>query len=191
VLDLNLKFLKDKYKSLVYSDKEKFLDELKFVKDNVDFTKIPAEPILIYSMGKKRAFYYALCFHLSLLKKKVLDYSFITSRQYLDQHFLDRADRDSLYKEALSTELSFISLSANDNTNDYMEQLLIDLVENRFYKNDVTIVFVDMSEGTTEVKRLDRYFRNNSFAVLDLTKKERDEKVISNGTIATKKGRIL
>jgi hypothetical protein len=191
VLNLDIKFLKDKYKSLVYSDKEKFLEELKFVRDSADFTKIPAEPILIYSVGKKRAFYYALCFHFSLLKKKVLDYSLITSRQYLDQHFLDRADRDSLYKEALSTELSFISLSANDNTNDYMEQLLIDLVENRFYKNDVTVIFIDMSEGAIEVKKLDRYFRNNSFAVLDLTKKAQDEKVTSNGTIATKKGRIL
>lgn len=172
---MNRVLLNDKYKNLIPPNKEKFIDDVNAVKETIDFSNIQDLPILIYSKNKRNALYYTLCMYFSLKKEAILGYSVITGQSLIDQKFMSEENRDMKLSEAVHySDISFISLSQYDYTNQFLESLIIDLVEFRRNINKITIISYDILDSTKSsyiafTQKLHAYFIANEFQVIDLS----------------------
>lgn len=170
---INLNLLSSKYNSLINSSKENFLVETNKMKELLTKAKVNFnKPLLVYNNNNKNAFYYIYSIMCSLHKDRVLDYVITTGQHFINQHFLDNVDKDKeLYNKIYFDDILFISLSQYDYTSEYLESLLIDLVETRITNNKVTIIYYDILDSKnylSTTRRLFDYF-NKTHEILDLT----------------------
>lgn len=173
---INNKLLNNKYKSLIQKDENEFLAELKFIKENIDFSKLQDKPILCYSQNRRNALYYLLAYYYSLKKDKVLTYAVTTGQSFIDQHFMNENKDNELLDNLNYSDITFISLSEFDYTNQYLEALLINLVQSRADRNQITVISYDvLSSGRNSylnyTKSLNAYFASNKFQIIDIVSK--------------------
>jgi len=173
---LNTKLLANKYKSLIQKNKKDFITELSFIKENINFNKLLDKPILCYSQNRRNALYYLLAYYFSLKRNKVLTYVVITGQSFIDQHFMNEKKDNELLAKVNYSDILFISLSEFDYTNQYLEALLINLVQSRTDKNLITIISYDVlnsgkSSYLSYTKNLNAYFVSNKFQIIDIVSK--------------------
>lgn len=171
---MNKILLNEKYKNLILPDKGKFIEEVNFIKSKINFNNLQSIPLLVYGENKRHALYYTLCMFFSLKHDRVLDYSIITGQSIITQHFLSETNRDNDLIESINyADITFISLSQFDYTNEYLESLIIDLIEFRKNYNKITIISYDVLNNTKSnyfslTQKLHSYFSTNNFQILDL-----------------------
>jgi hypothetical protein len=195
---LNTQILNNKYNSLISVDKKAFAANLKLIRSNISLKELDKDPILCYINPKynKNALYYTLAVFHSLREYKVLSYAIITGQTLINQHFLSEDKRDDIYEEIFYNDIAFISLSEFDYTSDYLEALLIDLIEFRQRKGKLTVISYDVlapSKGSYKVftKNLRAYMQANSYKILDMTSTLASSfSAPTTSTQITKKGRI-
>jgi len=194
---LNKETLKNKYKDLVLENKEKFLEETKFIYSKLNLKALSEAPLLIYSQNKRNALYYILSINYSLKRERILDYAVITGQTLINQHFMKDENRDNqLYQNVLYSDITFLSLSQYDYTNEYLESQIIDLIEFRKMNKKLTIISYDiMNSGQNYIhltKKLHAYFLSSQFQIVDLTgnKNSFDKPEVGSATPAKRK-RIL
>lgn len=170
---LSKELIKEKFKDFIPEDKEKFKRELAEMKDKINLAKLNTKPLLVYSQNKRNALYYILSVFYSLKNEKLLNYVISTGQTLINQHFATSAERDqAFYHEIYYSDILFLSLSQYDYTSEYLESLIIDLVEFRKEAKRLTIISYDvMSSGQQYVnltKKLHAYFVSNEFQIIDL-----------------------
>lgn len=172
---MNKVLLNDKYKNLIPPDIEKFIEDVNDIKNKINFNNLLDLPILIYSKNKRNALYYTLCMLFSLRKEAVLSYAVITGQTLINQHFLSEENRDIKLSDSIYySDITFISLSQYDYSSEYLEALIIDLVEFRRNNSKITIISYDILDATKTnyisfTQKLHSYFITNDFQVLDLS----------------------
>lgn len=188
---LNKFILADKFKPLITGPRDKFVkkaDQVRSIIFNNNLSDVKA--ILLYGSDTREPVYYVFGIYYSLLKDRVLDYAITTGQHFINQHFLTEATRDlDLYGKIYSSDLLFISLSQFDYTSDYLESLLIDLVDTRSTNNKITIIHYDILDTKNYMhttKKLSDYFLSNHI-VIDLTKQSKPNQQTSNTKAQTKK----
>jgi len=166
--------LSRKYKNLVGSNVTKFIADGNYVKARLKLQELKEEPLLIYSDNRRNAIYYIACVHHCLRLNRLLDYVVVTGQTLINQHFMSEDTRDNeLWGKLYYTDIAFISLSQFDYTSEYLESLIIDLIEFRKNNHKVTIISYDtMSvKGASynhQTKRLQLYFNGNQYPIIDL-----------------------
>lgn len=193
---LNKDSLKAKYKDFVLEDKEKFIEETKFIHSKLNLKALHESPLLIYSQNRRNALYYILSLHYSLKKERILDYAVITGQTLINQHFMKDENRDTqLYNNVFYADLTFISLSQYDYTNEYLESQIIDLIEFRNMNKKLTVISYDiMNSGQNYIhltKKLHTYFLSSQFQIVDLTGNKNAFDKPKGPSSTPKKGRIL
>ena len=171
---MNIDSLKDKYKDLTLENKEKFKTELSHIYDKLQFNKLNKSPMLIYSKNKRNALYYALCLNYAIKAERLLSYAVVTGQTLNNQHFATPETKDKeLHERIFYSDITFISLSQYDYTNEYLESQIIDLIEFRRANKNLTIVSYDVMTSTQNyinmTKKLHAYFLNSEFQIIDLT----------------------
>jgi len=198
---MNIDLLKAKYKKLVPLDIPKFHMELSYVRDKLGSVSINKMPMLIYSKNKRNALYYYLCIKHSIAEDRLLDYAITTGQTYIDQHFMNDDKDKTLYESLRYSDIAFISLSSFDYTNQYLESLLIELIEFRKNYDKVTIITFDIIDAFSYERmtaKLHNYFSSSSYPIINLVdvKKEGKEAFANEHSEASKspqpkkKGRI-
>lgn len=170
---LNKGILNETYKNLISYKKEKFSEDIKYLKNRMNFKSLESLPLLIYSKNKRNALYYILCNYFSLKNGRVLTYSIITGQSLLDQHFASNENKDyEVLDGVLYSDISFISINQYDYINEYLEAQIINIIESRNQSGRLTIITIDVLEPDKPysgiAKKLKNYFVTNSFQVLDL-----------------------
>lgn len=172
---LNKYLLADKYNIFVNKDnKEKFISEVSDIRHNLSLSSLKETPLLIYSKNKRNALYYTLGLHYSLKKQRILDFAVITGQSLINQHFLTEANRDNkLYTAINYADITFISLSQYDYSSEYLESLIIDLVEFRKNNNTLTVISYDIlnlskNAYVSLTNKLHSYFLTNDYQIVEL-----------------------
>lgn len=171
---INKDLLNSKYKDFVSEDKQKFLNELNFIKSKIKIEALRNRPLLIYSQNKRNALYYILSIYYTLKSDKLLNYEVVTGQTLINQHFATANDKDyNLHERIYYTDLTFINLSQYDYTSEYLETQIIDLVEFRKRNKKMTIISYDvMNSGQNYInltKKLHAYFAANEYQIVDIT----------------------
>ena len=103
-----------------------------------------------------------------------MDYAVITGQSLINQHFADTGDKDKdLFEKLYYTDVAFISLSEYDYTSEYLESLIIELINFRKNANRVTIVIYDIlgnQVNKKKVENLEKFFKTSEFGIIDITK---------------------
>lgn len=186
---MNLDLVKDKYKAFVSKDKDKFIEELSLIKKHDKSFTNNDMPVLIYSKNHRNALYYFLCVKYSLEADRILDYAVTTGQTYIDQHFMNDDKDKSLYDSLRYSDISFISLSQFDYTNQYLENLLIELVEFRKAQGRITIISFDIIDSFTYEKttaKLYNYFVSNNYPIINMTDRTFKKEAFANVHSETK-----
>lgn len=173
---INLVTLKSKYKDLIPSsaNQEVFLKDLQDLKTKLGPLLSNHKNAFIISKNKRNALFYYLCLYYSLVENKILDKTVITGQTYIDQHFMNEEKDKTLYEEVRYNDIAFVSLSQYDYTNQYLENLIIELIEFRNNNNKITIISYDVVDLTNtqylnQIAKLTTYFNNNKFPIINLT----------------------
>jgi hypothetical protein len=171
---INKDMLAKKYKDFVSEDKQKFIEQLNFIKSKINVEALQNRPLLIYSQNKRNALYYVLAIYYSLKNEKLLNYEVVTGQTLINQHFATSTDKDhELHERVYYTDLTFINLSQYDYSSEYLESQIIDLVEFRNRQKKLTIISYDvMNSGQNYInltKKLHAYFVSNEYQIADLT----------------------
>jgi hypothetical protein len=184
-----------KYKDFILEDKDKFKNELEFIYNKIQFKNLNNSPLLIYSQNKRNALYYILSMHYALKKDRLLNYAVVTGQTLNNQHFATAQTKDAeLHERVYYSDITFVSLSQYDYTNEYLESQIIDLIEFRKANGKMTIISYDVMTSTqnyiTLTKKLHAYFLNNEFQIVDITS-NRPGAVFDKQSGQPKKKRIL
>lgn len=142
---VSIALLKDKYNKLIENPKEDFIKQVDYIYKEFDRTnKDISKPLLVYGSNNRNACVYALGVNYSLKIGKALDYVIVSAPHFINQHFLSEEHRDmELYHKMYYTDLLVLTLSQFDYKNQYLESMLIDLVETRYSEGRATIVYFD------------------------------------------------
>lgn len=131
-------------------------------------------PVLIYNNSKRNVLIYLLLVYLSVKNNRLMDYAVITGQSLINQHFADIGDKDKdLFEKLYYTDVAFISLSEYDYTSEYLESLIIELINFRKNANRVTIVIYDIlgnQVNKKKVENLGKFFKTSEFGIIDITK---------------------
>ena len=190
---LTLDRIKLKYSNLI-EDNPSFLGIVDEVKSKIDFSKLSAtSPLLVYSRNNKNAIYFVLCTYLSFMSDKLLDYVITTGQIYVDHHFMTSDKNFFLYYNIQHSDITIIALSQFDYTSEYLESLLIDLVENRKLRNKLTIIYYDTIDNnySKQTKKLHDFFNNNNYTVLNMTSTNQTTNKVDNVRKSSPRGRIV
>jgi hypothetical protein len=196
---LNKDLLKSKYKDFILENKEKFVEEVNFLKSKINLEKLTNEPLLIYSQNKRNALYYVLSLYYSLKEDRMLTYAVITGQTLINQHFASEQQRDAeLYNSVYYADISFISLSQYDYTSEYLESQIIDLISFRKQNKKLTIISYDIMSSNQNyinlTKKLHAFFLANDYQILDLAKTGKtvfDKEDKKDNTVAKAEKRII
>lgn len=166
-------------KEMLYSRYKPLVTHEGFFKDieglSVDLGVINFNnPVLIYSNSKRNVLIYLLLVYLSVKNNRLMDYAVITGQSLINQHFADIGDKDKdLFEKLYYTDVAFISLSEYDYTSEYLESLIIELINFRKNANRVTIVIYDIlgnQVNKKKVENLGKFFKTSEFGIIDITK---------------------
>lgn len=166
-------------KEMLYSRYKPLVTHEGFFKDieglSVDLGDINFNnPVLIYSNSKRNVLIYLLLVYLSVKNNRLMDYAVITGQSLINQHFADIGDKDKdLFEKLYYTDVAFISLSEYDYTSEYLESLIIELINFRKNANRVTIVIYDIlgnQVNKKKVENLGKFFKTSEFGIIDITK---------------------
>ena len=177
---INKEILKNKYKRLVSSDRDKFLAELKIIKEKTDFMSLSDKPLLIYSRGKREAIHYLFMITKSLKKERILDYTSVSGQTIFSQHFKSQQegskiqDTDKVSNDIYYSDITFINLSQFDYVSDFVHSLIIEVIDFRDMINKQTVIHIDLFDKNAEqmaiAKKIESYFRSRDYTILDLSK---------------------
>lgn len=173
---INIKMLSDKLKKLVPDNVEQFKAELKQIESDIKYESIGNMPILIYSKNRRNAICYTLSYYLSIKKDKLVDYVIVSGQNLINQHFMSEENKDlELYNAMYYNDVCFVYLSQYDYVNEYLENLIMSLVDFRTQQNKITIIIYDIQQEpkvnmATMAKKISGYFTSNGYAILDITK---------------------
>lgn len=168
---LNKQTLAHKLETLVPTNKERFKADSEairqvLIKEKPEYRK----PLLIHSTAPKPAVFYMITIYFSLQQNKILDYLITTGQNIITQHFLDNENRDmSYYSRLYHDDILFITISRADYTSDYLESLIVDLVETRSYSGKSTVVIYDSQDMANFLQKLFSYFKSIESNTLQLT----------------------
>lgn len=170
---ISKELLKYKYGKLIEQPIEEFIKEATFIQTQFKDTNLNVDrPLLIYGNNNRNACVYSLGVNYSILNKKVLDYTIITAPHFINQHFLSEEHRDmELYQNMYYTDLLFITISQLDYKHQYLESLLIDLIETRLTSNKLTHIYFETNgskKNNASYMTLFNYLTNKQLA-LDIT----------------------
>lgn len=187
---LNKIILADKFSKLIVGPKDKFVEKVGQIRDVICRNKIDdTRSVLLFGTDNRESIYYTFGVYYSLLAQRVLDYAVTTGQHFINQHFLSEENKDlELYRKIYSSDILFISLSQYDYTSDYLESLLIDLVDTRSINKKPTIIYYDTLSNKnyiTTTKKLSDYFIANHL-VIDLTKQPTTPSTTTSGQPTTK-----
>ena len=166
-------------KEMLYSRYKPLVTHEGFFKDieglSVDLGVINFNnPVLIYSNSKRNVLIYLLLVYLSVKNNRLMDYVVITGQSLINQHFADIGNKDKdLFEKLYYTDVAFISLSEYDYTSEYLESLIIELINFRKNANRVTIVIYDIlgnQVNKKKVENLEKFFKTSEFGIIDITK---------------------
>lgn len=168
---ISKEMLYSRYKPLVtHEGFFKDIDSLSIDLENINFDN----PLLIYSNSKRNALMYLLLVYLSVKSNRLMDYAVITGQSLINQHFEDTGNKDTnLFEKLYYTDVAFISLSEYDYTSEYLESLIIELINFRKNANKVTIVIYDIlgnQVNKKKVENLEKFYKTSEFGVVDITK---------------------
>lgn len=173
---LNINLLNDRYGTFIpEKDSDTFAKEVTEIKNSLNLELInELKPLLIYSRNKRNELLYLMGITYSLIKKRVLNYTVITGATFTRQHFATSSERDhELQDDTYYGDLLYILLSQNDYGSEYMENLIIDLIDFRHQQGKVTVVIYDTNGSTknplTVTQKLNSYFANNKHTIQELT----------------------
>lgn len=166
---MNKLILADKYSKLVGFDKERFKSDVKEVTNKLNKVNVP-DISMIYSKGKRDAIFYSICIRLALRSNRLLDYTVVTGQTFMNQHFLNGERDMELYDSVMYGDITFISLSQADYTGEFLESLLIDLVEFRKGLQKPTFIIYDTIDDDYMIrtKKLKEHFDNSYYGSINL-----------------------
>jgi len=194
---MNKDILINKYKDLVSFNKNDFINDVNFFKNKLNLNSFTTAPVLIYNRNKRNALYYTLCIYYSLKDNRILDYSVITGQTLINQHFMTEESRDpNVYNAAFYSDITFISLSQFDYTSEYLENLIIDLVEFRNINKKITVISYDILDLNKVnyialTKKLHSYFSANRYTIVDLENISEKTATSQSNKQIKKSGRIV
>lgn len=170
--------LADKYSRLINTTAEAFREEATKIRNAKQINNINFpinKPVLVYNKGNKNVLYYLLGIHYSLQKDRVLDYVITTGQNFINQHFLTEDNKDlELHDKLYYADIAYITLTQFDYTSEYLESLIIDLVETRTTRGLNTVVYYDVLDTKNYLNttsKLYNYF-NSMYKTLDLAYNE-------------------
>lgn len=186
--------LSDALKKLVYDDKELFKKEVSAVSSELITEDLKPGPLFIYTRNRRNAIYYVLLSYLSVKADRILEFSAISGQNLITQYFLSEEAKDKeLYSALYYSDIAFIYLSQYDYTNEFLENLVMSLIDFRNNQNKTTVVIFDIQSEpavntATMAKKLYTYFKSNDYKIADITKQA---KVDKSSTVPVRKARIL
>jgi len=189
---LNANRLSEALRKLVYDNKEQFKTELASVTEDLDLDVVKQGPLMIYTRNRRNAIYYAITAYLSIKADKILEFASISGQNLISQYFLTEETRDKeLWDSIYYDDITFIYLSQYDYTNDFLENLIMSLIDFRTQMKKATVVLFDIqsepaTNTATMAKKLYTYFKSNGYNTIDITKK-----VIAQPSTASKPIRVV
>jgi hypothetical protein len=171
---MNKNMLNKKYKDIISYDKEQFVRDVNKAKAGLNLNDLGEAPLLVYTDNKRQAIFYTLCMYHALRTQRILDYSIQSGRFIVDQAFKTVENRDmKMYDEAYYNDILFITLTQYDLTNDYINSILLDLVEFRTNQHKVTVVLYDIMDMQAAPYRKATapflaYFNSREYNIRDL-----------------------
>lgn len=178
---INKETLAKKLEQLVPTDKEQFkldLERLKAIL--VEAKPSYKKPLLIHSTMSKSAVFYMIVTYFSLQAGKILDYVITTGQNIITQHFLDNENKDMDFNSKLYyDDILFISISQIDYTSDYLESLIVDLIETRQFNGKATVIVYDLMEMPAYLSKLSNYFNSNDSLIIKINGQKTIGKAVS------------
>lgn len=172
---LNINILREKYSKFVPVDNvDNFIKDTETIKNSKHIKNLKHYiPALVYEVNKRDALFFTLGIMFSLEKGRVLDYTVITGQTFSREHFADKGDKDiELNNLIYSNDILFISLSEFDYTTQYLESLIVDLIEFRKDRNLITVIHFDIVNNNNyanTTKILKQYFESNKYQVIHMS----------------------
>lgn len=163
---INKETLKMKLSHLVPTNTELFKADLEKIRKNL-ISNSPeyGSPLLVYCTINKSAVYYMTVVYYSLQVDRILDFTVTTAGNISTQHFLDNESKDKDFHSNLYyDDLVFITVSELEYTSQYLEALIVDLVETRANAGKTTVVVYDSMDTTRRLTRIFDYFEKNSYS---------------------------
>lgn len=174
---MNKAMLNHRYRGLIPYNKEKFVQDVNDLKSSLDLTKVVGDTALIYSDGLREALQYTLCVYNSLKADRLLDYRSVTAYEIREDHFMPSESRDGELASDLNyVDILFIKMSQFDNLNDYVENLLVDIIGFRTDNKKLTYVIYDTmgapGSPNLAVRKIHKYFTSRGYTIVNLNTKE-------------------
>jgi len=194
---LNKDILINKYKDLIPVYEDDFVSDVNLFKSKLNSDSLNNRPVLIYNRNKRNALYYTLCLYYSLKNEHVLDYTVIAGQTLINQHFMTEENRDEkIYNAAFYSDITFISLSQFDYSSEFLESLIIELIEFRNTNKKLTIISYDILDSDKSnyislTRKLHAYFLANKYNIIELENIIHDAKERQQINTTKKRGRII
>lgn len=160
---INIETLKNKLQYLLPQNVEQFKTDLEKVRSSlIALSPKYSKPLLVYSTVTKNAVYYMTTIYYSLQVDRLLNFTITTAGNISTQHFLDNESKDKDFHSNLYyDDLLFITVSELEYTTQYLESLIVDLVETRANTGRTTIVVYDTPDTARRLTRIFDYFEKN------------------------------
>lgn len=189
---MNIDIFKSKYNKLVpETSKEDFLRDIEAIKEELSTKVVNYKvPLLIYADNRRNAIFYMTALVASISANRVMDYTIVTGQTISREHFANSAKDLELEALIYNNDILFISLSQFDYTSQYVESLIIDIIEYRKDRGLITIIHYDIigsADFLTTTNILHTFFKGNGYQVVTL----RSTPVASKVKASTRKGRII
>lgn len=170
---INKETLTKKLDYLVPNNKEQFKVDLSIIKKLlIDNKPNYKKPLLVHSTINKNAIFYMVTVYFSLQADKILNFLITTGQNIITQHFLDNENKDMDFNSRLYyDDILFISISQVDYTSNYLESIIIDLIETRQFNNKATVIVYDSLDMASYLSNLFSYLASTETTTIKTTNK--------------------
>ena len=166
---MNANIFKETYKSLVYNNKEKFLEDLKEIEKLIDFKTFGQEPILILGDLKVNPLYFLIGYHYSKNDNRVLGFSRINGIAWQKLSFPDENDYDQdLRDKVLYGDITFFNLTGD--IKKFQQELIINAIDTRYSLSKRTVIYLDTAIANIfSIGLILDFFKKREFTILNLS----------------------
>lgn len=187
---LNMRVLNERYKNLIpVNNLDVFANNINNIKKRLDLDLINTlKPVLIYTRNALNELMYLMSVNYSLQKTRVLNHIVVSGQTLTRQNFADGDKDRELHEDTYYEEVLYITLSQTDSLSEYMENILIDLIDFRQRNRKQTVIIYDVMQGvkpTTQTKRLEDFMKSRQYIIQDTISVVTTHSATNQNTTAT------
>lgn len=163
------------YKNLIYPDKDKFIKEAKEIQREIDFSSITKGPVLVIGDFKTKPLYFLFCIYFSKNERRILNYINLTATTWHQNQFKNIEEKNYNFQDkVLFGDITFIKFGISEKIKPYLQQLVLNVIEERETNNRRTVVYVDSKYVTySKIKKLKSHFKDNNYSIIDVKEKRK------------------